>query len=65
MSKSLFGSKEIIIAIITFALANIVELTGVQSPVTPEQIYEIGIFAMAVVRYFWTEGKIESIFPQR
>jgi hypothetical protein len=62
MAESFIGSKEVAIAILTFVLANLGQLTGVEFPLTPEQIYGAGLALMAMVRVFWTSGKIQSFF---
>jgi hypothetical protein len=64
MAESVIGSKEVAIAIITFVLANLGQLTGVEFPLTPDQIYGAGIALMLMARIFWTSGKIQSILPK-
>lgn len=64
MGESVIGSKEVAIAIITFILANVVQTTGIQFPLTPEQIYGAGVALMAIVRVLWTQSKIESLLPK-
>jgi hypothetical protein len=62
MAESVIGSKEVAIAILTFVLANLGQLTGVEFPLTPDQVYGAGLALMAMVRVFWTSGKIQSFF---
>lgn len=62
--KSVIGSKEVAIAVLTFLLANLVQVTGIEFPLSPEQVYSAGIAAMAMVRVFWTSGKIQSLLPK-
>ena len=62
MAESVIGSKEVAIAILTFVLANLGQLTGIEFPLTPEQVYGAGLALMAMVRVFWTSGKIQSFF---
>ena len=64
MSDSVLGSKEVAIAIITFVIANVVQYSGVQFPLTPEQIYGAGVALLAIVRVFMTDGKITSFLPK-
>ena len=64
MTDSVIGSKEVAIAAITFVLANAVQYTGIEFPMTPDQIYGMGIALMAMVRIFWTKGNITSILPK-
>ena len=64
MAESVIGSKEVAIAILTFVLANLGQLTGVEFPLSPDQIYGAGLAIMAMVRIFWTSGKIQSILPK-
>ena len=65
MAESVIGSKEIAIFVITVALQQAVSLTGAAFPLSPEQIYAAGVAAMAIVRVFWTEGKITSVLPRK
>jgi hypothetical protein len=65
MTDSVIGSKEVAIAVITFMLANVVQMTGVQFPLTPDQIYGAGIALLAMVRVFMTDGKITSFMPKQ
>lgn len=62
MAESVIGSKEVAIAILTFVLANLGQLTGIEFPLTPEQVYGAGLALIAMVRVFWTSGKIQSFF---
>lgn len=64
MADSLIGSKEVAIAFITFAIANLVQYTGVAFPLTPDQIYLTGVALMAMIRIFVTDGKITTLFPK-
>lgn len=64
MADSVIGSKEVAIAILTFLLANLVKSTGIEFPLSPEQVYLSGISLMAMVRVFWTSGKIQSLIPK-
>jgi len=61
MGKSLVMSKELWIGIITVALGLVVENTGVQFPLTPEQIYATGVAVMMIVRAVFTQEKIDRI----
>ena len=54
-------SKELWIGIITLALGMIVENTGVQFPLTSEQIYATGVAIMMIVRGLLTQEKIDRI----
>jgi len=62
MSNSVIGSKEVAIAVITFVLANLGRLTGVEFPLTPDQTYGAGIALITMVRIFWTSEKIQRFF---
>jgi hypothetical protein len=64
MAESVIRSKEVAIAIISYVLALVVQTTGIDFPLTPEQIFATGMAIMAMVRVFWTSGKIQSIFPK-
>lgn len=64
MANSVIGSKEVAIAILTFLLANLVKSTGIEFPLTPEQVYLAGISLMTMIRIFWTSGKIQSLMPK-
>lgn len=64
MAESVIGSKEVAIAILTFIVANLGQATGVEFPLSPDQIYAAGIAVMAMVRIFWTSGKIQSLLPK-
>lgn len=61
--KSLVMSKELWIGAITVALGLIVENTGVQFPLTSEQIYAAGVAIMMIVRALFTQEKINKILP--
>jgi len=61
MGKSLVMSKELWIGVITVALGLIVENTGVQFPLTSEQIYATGVAIMMIVRALFTQEKIDRI----
>jgi len=61
MGKSLVMSKELWIGVITVALGLIVENTGVQFPLTSEQIYAAGVATMMIVRALFTQEKINKI----
>lgn len=63
MGKSLVMSKELWIGIITVALGLVVENTGVQFPLTPEQIYATGVAVMMIVRAVFTQEKIDRVLP--
>ena len=65
MTEAAIKSKEIIVAIIAFAIGMIVDFTGIAFPLTPEQIYAAGVAGMAIIRVFWTEGKITSVLPRK
>lgn len=64
MGSAIIGSKEVAIAILTFILGNVVAATGVEFPLTPEQIYSTGLAIMAIVRILWTNEKITKIIPE-
>ncbi len=63
MGKALVASKEIWIGVITVALGLIVENTGVQFPLTPEQIYATGVALMVIIRSLFTQEKIDRVLP--
>ena len=65
MADSVIGSKEVLLAIISYALVLIAQYSGIQFPLTPEQILGAGVAAMAIVRVFWTSGKIQSFLPKK
>ena len=65
MADSVIGSKEIAMAVITFVLANVVKSTGIDFPLTPDQIYAGGLAATAMIRVFWTSGKIQGLLPKK
>jgi hypothetical protein len=65
MAESVVGSKEVALAVIALALANIVQYTGIQFPLTPDQIYGAGISGLAILRIFFTNSKITSLLPQK
>ena len=62
MADSIIGSKEVAVAIIAYVLGLAVQFTGVAFPLSPEQIFASGVALMAIVRVFWTSGKIQSIW---
>ena len=62
MAESVIGSKEVAIAIISYALVLLGKITGIDFPLTPEQIFATGIAVMAMVRVLWTSEKIQSFF---
>lgn len=63
MGKALVMSKELWIGVITVALGLIVENTGVQFPLTPEQIYATGVALMVIIRSLFTQEKIDRVLP--
>jgi hypothetical protein len=63
MGKALVMSKELWIGIITVALGIVVENTGVQFPLTPEQIYAAGVAIIVIVRGLFTQEKIDRVLP--
>jgi len=65
MSDSVLGSKEIAIFAITVILQQSLKATGIDFPLTPEQIYASGLAIMAIVRVLWTDGKITSFLPKK
>ena len=65
MGDAVLGSKEIAIFAITVILQQSLKATGIDFPLTPEQIYAAGLALMAIVRVFWTEGKITSFLPKK
>ena len=65
MAESVIGSKEIAIFAITVLLQHAVAFTGVEFPLSPEQIYAAGLSLMAIVRIAFTEGKIEGFLPKK
>ena len=64
MAESVIGSKEVIVAILSYVLTLTVQATGVAFPLSPEQIMGAGVALMAIVRVFWTSGKIQSVLPK-
>jgi hypothetical protein len=64
MAESVIGSKEVAIAIISYALVLLGKSTGIDFPLTPEQIFATGIAVIAMVRVLWTSEKIQSILPK-
>jgi len=63
MGKALVMSKELWIGVITVALGLIVENTGVQFPLDPEQIYAAGVALIVIVRSLFTQEKIDRVLP--
>ncbi len=63
MGKALIASKEIWIGVITVALGLIVENTGIQFPLTPEQIYAAGVALIVIIRSLFTQEKIDRVLP--
>ncbi len=61
MGKSLVMSKELWIGIITVALGLVVENTGIEFPLTSEQIYAAGVAIIMIVRALFTQEKIDRI----
>ena len=64
MGDAVLGSREIAIFAITVILQQSLKATGIDFPLTPEQIYAAGLALMAIVRVFWTSEKITSILPK-
>jgi len=54
-------SKELWIGAITVVSGLIVENTGVQFPLTSEQVYATGVAIMMIVRALFTQDKIDRI----
>jgi len=54
-------SKELWLGLIAIILGLIVENTGVEFPLTPEQIYATGIAIIVIVRGLFTQEKIDRI----
>lgn len=65
MGNSVVGSKEVIVIFIAFVLAEVVKQTGIAFPLDANQIYEAGLAIAAVIRIFWTQGKITSFLPKK
>ena len=64
MAESVIGSKEVIVAILSYVLVLVTQSTGVDFPLTPEQILGAGVALMTIIRVFWTSGKIQSLLPK-
>jgi len=65
MGKALVMSKELWIGIITVALGIVVENTGVQFPLTPEQIYAAGVAIIVIVRGCSRRRKLIGSCPKK
>lgn len=55
--KPVLGSKEVVIGAIALALGQIEQSYGVAG-VSPEAIYAVGIFLMALLRVFVTKAPV-------
>lgn len=64
MADNVVTSKEVLTVIITFIVAQIVKTTGVEVPITAEQIYMTGLALAGIIRVLWTKESIGRIFPQ-
>lgn len=64
MTDNVITSKEVVVVLITFIAAQIVKATGIEIPITPEQIYATGLALAGIVRVLWTKDSITRIFPQ-
>lgn len=64
MADNVVTSKEVLTVIITFIVAQIVKATGVEVPITAEQIYMTGLAIAGIIRVLWTKESIRRIFPQ-
>jgi len=64
MTDNVVTSKEVLTVIITFIVAQIVKTTGVEVPITAEQIYMTGLALAGIIRVLWTNESIRRIFPQ-
>jgi hypothetical protein len=62
--KSVVSSKELAIILIGFILGKLQESYGVGG-VSPEEIYEVALFAVAVVRIMFTSSKLTFSIPGR
>jgi len=64
MADNVITSKEVLIVLITFIVAQIVKATGVEIPITAEQIYMTGLAIAGIIRVLWTKDSITRIFPK-
>ena len=64
MADNVVTSKEVLTVLITFIVAQIVKTTGVEVPITAEQIYMTGLALAGIIRVLWTKESIRRIFPQ-
>lgn len=64
MADNVVTSKEVLTVIITFIVAQIVKTTGVEVPITAEQIYMTGLALAGIIRVLWTNESIRRIFPK-
>jgi len=57
-------SKELWLGLIAIILGLIVENTGVEFPLTPEQIYATGIAIIVIVRGLFTQEKLTEYYKR-
>jgi len=60
--KSVLSSKELAIVLIGFILGKIQEMYGIGG-VSPEDIYAVALFAVAVVRVMFTSSRLAWTLP--
>jgi len=60
--KSIVTSKELAIVVIGFVLGQIQAVYGIGG-ITPEEVYAVALFAVAVVRVLFTSSKLALKLP--